>query len=54
MAKEVAEMDYWKEVYKNPLLRAAMTFMELFPVGLIIALLCAAILRKSEVLPARA
>ena len=52
LAKEVAEMDYWKEVYKNPLIRMAMTSMEIFPVGLIIALICAAILRKSEVLPA--
>ena len=54
LEKQVAEMDYWKEMYKNPLIRAAMTFMEIFPVGLIIALLTAAILRKSEVLPARA
>ena len=51
-AKEVADMQYWKELYKNPLLRMAVTFMEIFPVGLIIALICAAILRKSEVLPA--
>ena len=51
--KAVADMDYWKELYKNPLLRMAMTFTEIFPVGLIIALICAAILRKSEVLPAR-
>lgn len=54
LEKQVAEMNYWKEMYKNPLIRSAMTFMEIFPVGLIIALLCAAILRKSEVLPARA
>ncbi len=46
-------MNYWKEMYKNPFIRAAMTFMEIFPVGLIIALISAAILRKSEVLPAR-
>jgi hypothetical protein len=53
LEKQVAELNYWKEMYKNPLVRAAMTMMEIFPVGLIIALLCAAILRKSEVLPAR-
>lgn len=53
LAKEVADMEYWKEMYKNPFIRAAITFTEIFPVGLIIALLCAAILRKSEVLPAR-
>ena len=54
LEKQVADMNYWKEMYKNPFIRAAMTFMEIFPVGLIIALISAAILRKSEVLPARA
>jgi hypothetical protein len=53
LEKQVADMNYWKEMYKNPFIRAGMTFMEIFPVGLIIALLSAAILRKSEVLAAR-
>ena len=52
LEKQVADMNYWKEMYKNPFIRAAMTFMEIFPVGLIIALISAAILRKSEVLAA--
>jgi hypothetical protein len=52
LEKEVTEMNSLKELYKNPFIRAAMTFMEIFPVGLIIALICAAVLRRSEVLPA--
>jgi hypothetical protein len=35
-----------KEAYNNPLINSAMTFMEPFPVGLVITLLSAAILRK--------
>jgi len=35
-----------KVMYKNPLFNAAMTFIEPFPVGLVITLLSAAILRR--------
>ncbi|HEY4355043.1 MAG TPA: DUF4199 domain-containing protein [Acidobacteriaceae bacterium] len=34
------------EMYKNPLYNSAMTFLEPFPVGLVITLISAAILRK--------
>ena len=40
------EMDKLKVMYKNPLINMAMTFIEPFPVGLVITLLSAAILRK--------
>ncbi|HTP69648.1 MAG TPA: DUF4199 domain-containing protein [Dongiaceae bacterium] len=40
------ELSKLKTMYKNPFLNAAMTFMEPFPVGLIITLLSAAVLRK--------
>jgi Protein of unknown function (DUF4199) len=40
------EMATLKEHYKNPLFNAAMTFIEPFPVGLVITLLSSAILRK--------
>ena len=33
-------------MYKNPLFNAAMTFIEPFPVGLVMTLLSAAFLRK--------
>lgn len=34
------------EQYKNPLFRIPITFMEIIPVGLLISLICAAVLRK--------
>jgi Protein of unknown function (DUF4199) len=40
------ELNKLKVMYKNPLFNAAMTFIEPFPVGLVITLLSAAILRK--------
>ena len=39
-------MQKYKEMYDNPLINAAMTFIEPFPVGLLITLLSAAVLRK--------
>jgi hypothetical protein len=42
------EIDYLKAHYKNPLFNMAMTFIEPFPVGLVITLLSAAILRKKS------
>ncbi len=49
----VAEMEQMKASYADPLFRLPMTFIEIFPVGLIIALISAAILRNPKVLPAR-
>jgi len=40
------ELNQLKVMYKNPLLNMAMTFIEPFPVGLVITLLSAAVLRK--------
>lgn len=51
---KIAEMNALEQSYANPLFRLPMTFMEIFPVGLVVALISAAILRKSENLPARA
>ena len=42
------EMERFKELYKNPLFNAAITFTEPFPVGLIISLISAAILRRKN------
>lgn len=41
------EMDKWMELYKNPLIMAGFTFMEIFPVGLVVALISAAVLHKA-------
>jgi len=36
----------YKEMYANPLINAAMTFIEPFPIGLVITLISAAVLRR--------
>lgn len=43
----MAEMAHYKELYKNPLFIAAFTFIEPFPVGLVITLVSAALLRRA-------
>lgn len=42
----VAQMEQYKEMYKNPLIRAGMTFIEPLPVALLMSLVSAGILRK--------
>lgn len=49
-----AEMAQFAEMYANPLFRVPVTFIEIFPVGLVISLISAALLRNSRFLPARA
>ena len=48
----VASMETMRQRYANPLFRLPMTFLEIFPVGLLISLISAAVLRKSDVMPA--
>jgi hypothetical protein len=43
---QVEQVKKYKEMYANPLLNAAMTFIEPFPIGLIITLISAAVLRR--------
>jgi len=50
----VAEMAQMTKNYANPLYRMPMTFAEIFPVGLLVALVSAALLRNPRFLPARA
>lgn len=49
--KKMAELG---EMYKNPIIRFAMTLMEIAPVGILISLLSAALLKKKEFLPTKA
>jgi hypothetical protein len=48
VAKVRADMQQFVENYKNPFYNGAMTFIEPFPVGLVIALVSAGILRRKE------
>jgi Protein of unknown function (DUF4199) len=43
---QVQQMKDFKVMYANPLINVAFTFAEVFPIGLIVTLICAAILRK--------
>ena len=47
ISKKTAEMEYYSELYKNPLIAAGITFLEPLPVGLLVTLASAGILRRS-------
>ena len=42
----VKQMEGFKRMYDNPLMNAAITFTEPFPIGLVVTLISAAVLRK--------
>jgi hypothetical protein len=48
---KINEFNQLKQNYKNPLYNSALTFLEPFPVGLLITLISAAILRKKRKVP---
>ena len=45
---QLENIEKFQELYKNPMIKIGMTFLEIFPVGLVITLICAAILRRSD------
>jgi Protein of unknown function (DUF4199) len=47
------EMNALADNYRNPMFRIPMVFVEIFPVGLLVALVSAALLRNPRLLPAR-
>ena len=51
--KAAAELQTMSWQYDNPLFRLPMTFAEIFPVGLLVTLISAALLRNPRFLPAR-
>ena len=53
LAKATAEAQEFTHSYANPLVRMSYTFIEIFPVGILVSLISAALLRNSRVLPAR-
>jgi len=50
----VQEMNVLTERYANPLFRMPMTFVEIFPVGLLVSLISAGLLKNSQFLSAKA
>ena len=51
IAAIAAQMDEFRRQYANPFFRLPMTFIEIFPVGILISLISAALLRNSRFLP---
>lgn len=46
LARQAAQMDEFREMYANPAIRAAITFLEPLPVGLLMSLIAAGTLRR--------
>jgi hypothetical protein len=53
LEKVIADAEAFARNYANPLYRMPLSFIEIFPVGVLISLISAAVLRNSRVLPAR-
>ena len=53
LARKAAELEAMRVQYANPLFRIPMTFLEIFPVGLGVAILSALSLQFPKFLPAR-
>jgi len=53
ITRMTAEFDGMREMYANPLIRMPMTFMEVGPVGLVVAFVSAALLQNPRLFPAR-
>jgi hypothetical protein len=53
LARLTAEMEAFKVQYANPLIRLPMTFAEIAPVGLLVSLVSAGLLRNPRFMPAR-
>ncbi len=53
LARFVAEMERFQVQYANPLFRLPMVFIEIFPVGVLVSLVSAGLLRNSRFLPVR-
>ncbi|MCP9752301.1 DUF4199 domain-containing protein [Ferruginibacter sp. HRS2-29] len=46
IAAEIKDMNNMNEMYKNPLIRILMTYAEILPIGLLVSLISALILKK--------
>jgi len=48
IAKRMKEMEDYRKMYANPLINAAITFLEPFPLGVVVSLISAAIVRMKK------
>jgi ethanolamine transporter EutH len=48
MTAKVAEINNMKELYKSPLMVVLFTYLEIFPIGIIVTLISALILKRKE------
>jgi hypothetical protein len=48
LAARATDMARFREMYKNPLINAGITFIEVFPIGLLVTVVSAAILRRDR------
>lgn len=49
MVKQTAEMARFKEMYKNPVFVILMTYVEILPIGLVVALISSLILKRKTI-----
>ncbi len=54
LQRAIAEAEDFRRQYADPFFRLPMTFIEIFPVGVLVSLISAALLRNARFLPARA
>jgi hypothetical protein len=49
ISAQIKSMEEFQELYNNPIFRIVITYLEILPAGLLVSLLCAGVLRKSQV-----
>jgi len=46
--ERIDQMQQFKEMYENPLIQVGFSFLEIFPIGLIVTLICAYLLKNNK------
>lgn len=53
LAQKAAEMEAFAKMYANPLFRFMITLTEILPIGILVSLICAVLIRRPGFMPAR-